>query len=522
MFQATTLAVLVTTYSLVGLVAVWGALGRGHWFGRVAAVLLFLSAWLAAPDYGIWVAFLVQSMIVIAALLFVRSLRTPAERALEDESGPAARPRARPKFTLSDLLLLTLVAGVVISILAWARPDMQGQWLSSVVPGVVYAIITLTAVWATGARRKLWVRLATLVVLFPTCLIGGWLWLARAARSRFGRIVAATSLLLMAAPPAAFYWWLVAPRFLSLPAPLKDNGIDDLLRAAKMVNRPAVDVNALSDDALAAYLIQHREALERARAGLARPCQRRLPADASYWQGNSLDEPQMLRQLARVLAAAGRLQLLKGNHREAAVRYFEAVRLGEAMMHGGTMLDAQLGTASQMTGLEELRKILPQLDSAACRELAARLAELDERQETFDQIAAREVIYYKKYRPWGERWILSQVPEMFEESRRVSAASFNRGLAILRLFRCHLALREYWLARAAYPDTLAKLSPPFLAELPSDPFSGGAFVYRRLPVGYQLHSVGSDGIDDGGRPLSPGVSPDKAKGDVVLDVSLPP
>ena len=48
-WQLITFAVLITTYSLVGLVAVWGACGRGHWFVRIAAVQLFLAVWLARP-----------------------------------------------------------------------------------------------------------------------------------------------------------------------------------------------------------------------------------------------------------------------------------------------------------------------------------------------------------------------------------------------------------------------------------------------------------------------------------------
>jgi hypothetical protein len=523
-YVTTTLVVLVTTYSLVGLVAVWGALGRGHWFGRIAAVLLFLSAWLAAPDYGIWVAFLVQSSIVLVTLLLLRSLRAAAASALEGESvaAPHNRPprgRSRPTFTLADMLLLMSAAGVVLAILARAWPSMQSQWLSSVVPGVVYAMITLTAVWAADGRRNFWVRLAALIILFPTCLIGGWLWLARSARGRLGRTAAAASLLLIAAPPVGFYGWLVSPRFLALPEPLEDNGIDDLLRAAEMVTNPSVDVSALSDDALTTYLDQHREAFKLARAGLARPCQVRLPADASYWEGD-WDEPQMLRQLARVLAASGRQQLAEGRPREAAGRFLEAVQLGEAMTHGGTLLDAQIGTASQMIGLDGLRKLLPQLDAAACRGLAERLTELDARQETFDQIADREGVYFKKYRPWRERWTLSQVPQMFEESRRVSAASFNRALASLRLVRCHLALREYWLAHGGYPESLSELAPDILADVPLDPFTGRNLVYRRLPAGYQLYSVGPDRIDDGGRPVPPGGSAAAPTGDLTLDVEL--
>lgn len=522
MFPLMTLAVLVTTYSLVGIVAVWGGLGRGPWFARVAAVLVFLSVWLASPEYGIWVALLVQSTIVIAALLLVRSFRSGAEASIPGKSAGSPAGRAWPKFTLTDLFLLMLVAGVVLAILVRVAPSMHSQWLKSVVPGVVFAIITLTASWAASARRKLWVRLATLAVFFPTCLIGAWLWLARAARSRLGRAAAATSLLLIATPPSAFYAWLIAPRFLELPAPLENNGLDDLLLAAEKVTNPAVDVNALDDDALAAYLDQHRDALELARAGLARPCQIELPAEGPLVEQTSIDRSSSLRHLARVLAADGRLQLLAGHPRDAADRCLEAIQLGEAMTHGGTISDAMFGAACQMTGLDGLLRILPQLDAAACRELGARLAKLEERQDTFEQIADREMVYFKKYRPWGERWTLSQVPELFEQSRRVSATSFNKGLARLRLFRCHLALREYWLAHAAYPEKLLELTPDMLAELPPDPFSGRNLVYRRLPDGYQLYSVGPDGVDDDGRALSPGVSPVQAKDDIALDLAVSP
>lgn len=521
MYPLMTLAVLVTTYSLFGIVAAWGGLGRGPWFGRVAAVLVCLSIWLVSPDYGIWVALLVQSTIVIAALLLVRSFRSPVETAIQGGSAGSPAGRAWPKFTLTDLLLLMLVAGVVLAILVRVAPSMHSQWLISVVPGVVFAIITLTAVWAADARRNVWVRLPTLAVLFPTCLIGAWLWLARAARSPLGRAAAATSLLLIATPPAAFYTWLIAPRFLELPAPLENNGIDDLLLAAEKVTHPAVDVMALDDDALAAYLDQHRDALDLARAGLARPCQIELPEGGSLQDQMSIDRSSSLRHLARVLAADGRLQLLAGHPRDAADRCFEAIQLGEAMTHGGTISDAMFGAACQMTGLDGLLRILPQLDAAACRELGARLAELEERQETSEQIANREMIYFKKYRPWGERWTLSQVPELFEESRRVSAVSFNKGLARLRLFRCHLALREYWLTHAAYPENLSELTPHILADLPPDPFSGNNFIYHRLPEGYQLYSVGPNGIDDDGRPLLSGGAGVPA-GDIVLEVEPEP
>lgn len=505
MWKLMTLVVLVTAYSLVGLVAVWGALGRGHWFLRVSAVLLFLAPWLAAPDYGIWVAFLVQSAIVLVALLSIRRLSASADA-------------LRPTFSLHDLFLLILASGVALAMLARAWASMQSQWLSAVIPGGLFALFTLMAVWSAEGARRIWVRLAMLTLFFPGALMGAWLWLARSARGRVGRAACVACLLLISAPPAAFYYWLVSPQFVSLPAPPAENGMDDLLRVAETFATPGVDVNALSGEALETYLERNRSALDLARSGLARPCQMTLPADGAAFELRNIDQSAMLRHLARVFAADGRRQLEAGRPREAARCFFDAVQLGEAMTHGGLMIDASFGLGSQLTGLEGLRQLLAQLDDAACEELDVGLAKLEAREEPFDEIAAREWRYANKTTPWGIRWTLMQAPQLWEQSRQAAETSFNRGLARRRIFRCHIALRRFYLAEGAYPETLGELTPRFFQTLPLDPFSGRSLIYRRLPEGYQLYSVGEDGADDGGKPAPPGAAGNPAQGDIMLDV----
>lgn len=69
----------VTTYSLVGIIAVWGALGRGHWFLRLAAILLFLAAWLFGVDDRLCLMFLAQSAVVVLRLGFRAGRQTPVE-----------------------------------------------------------------------------------------------------------------------------------------------------------------------------------------------------------------------------------------------------------------------------------------------------------------------------------------------------------------------------------------------------------------------------------------------------------
>jgi hypothetical protein len=80
------------------------------------------------------------------------------------------------------------------------------------------------------------------------------------------------------------------------------------------------------------------------------------------------------------------------------------------------------------------------------------------------------------------------------------------------------ALERYRLANGQYPDTLAVLSPKFIATIPNDVISGEPPKYRRTNDGqFQLYSVGWNQTDDGGNVvmLKDGKSPDITKGDWV-------
>ncbi|HVW37636.1 MAG TPA: hypothetical protein VHB99_10040, partial [Pirellulales bacterium] len=62
---AVSLFAVMATYSVVGLVAVWGVRGRGNWFLRMAAVLAFLGAWLLTVDSRLYLLFLCQTAVVV-------------------------------------------------------------------------------------------------------------------------------------------------------------------------------------------------------------------------------------------------------------------------------------------------------------------------------------------------------------------------------------------------------------------------------------------------------------------------
>ncbi len=63
------------------------------------------------------------------------------------------------------------------------------------------------------------------------------------------------------------------------------------------------------------------------------------------------------------------------------------------------------------------------------------------------------------------------------------------------------ALERYRLANGQFPETLAALSPQFIAHPPNDVITGQPYKYRRTDDGqFLLYSVGWDEKDDGGVP----------------------
>ncbi|MEZ0373901.1 MAG: hypothetical protein ACAI44_32720 [Candidatus Sericytochromatia bacterium] len=79
----------------------------------------------------------------------------------------------------------------------------------------------------------------------------------------------------------------------------------------------------------------------------------------------------------------------------------------------------------------------------------------------------------------------------------------------------YLALQAYYRDQGHYPPALQALVPALLPQLPLDPFTGKAFVYKRLnDKDFRLYSIGGDGVDNGGqgvyfrKPCLEGAYPD--------------
>jgi hypothetical protein len=62
-----------------------------------------------------------------------------------------------------------------------------------------------------------------------------------------------------------------------------------------------------------------------------------------------------------------------------------------------------------------------------------------------------------------------------------------------------LAVERFRLANNGLPEQLADLVPRFLPEIPADPYDGQPLRYRKLSPGFVIYSIGTDGLDDGGK-----------------------
>jgi hypothetical protein len=102
-------------------------------------------------------------------------------------------------------------------------------------------------------------------------------------------------------------------------------------------------------------------------------------------------------------------------------------------------------------------------------------------------------------------------------SYQFAAARENESLARLRLAVTALALEQFRNQKGKLPDTLEELKPALLDDIPEDPFTGVDVLYRQLPKGYIVYSVGRDRVDDGGKE-----EPDsrKSRSEATYDITF--
>lgn len=122
------------------------------------------------------------------------------------------------------------------------------------------------------------------------------------------------------------------------------------------------------------------------------------------------------------------------------------------------------------------------------------------------------------YRSGRSRFFGNMLTSIQLPEAHILASSLNRTDILLELAKIIPAFGDYRAEHDEYPETLKTLVPNYLDALTEDPYTDGAYRYRRTEAGCLIYSVGLNGRDDQGR--NPALEPDNTAPDEADDVFL--
>lgn len=138
----------VATMSVVGLIAVWAALGRRpHWAVRCGVLLGVIFLCFLIPAYELVAMYLAQSILVVVALFVWRAF---------EKQPDGSRPGLQ--YSLRDILFLTLLTAVVM---AAGCSVKSGSWTIDktgfhLAAGALLGLTTIIACGVVFSRKWLW------------------------------------------------------------------------------------------------------------------------------------------------------------------------------------------------------------------------------------------------------------------------------------------------------------------------------------------------------------------------------
>ncbi len=548
---------LVSSFTCVGLLALWAATSQRHWFVRVAMFVGVLSLLLLIPAYEPFVAFAVQG--------FVTALGFGSSSLLRFKQAPKAK-----QFGLKDLLCALAVFSVAAAISVNLPTLNLLAWRSVLLIGLVASIATRLSYWLIHGQQFPWQwRLAATVALafasslllvyldwFALSIFGwnGWpperigvggsfwadsytevdpikvwipivmstvgmlsgiVWLAwflsgstarHQGRFRAWKLGTFGILALLLIPCGYVYFKLMTP----LPIPIQElpenNGVDHLLAAGKVALSSQFEQYSFEPETVPIEVLQNEvSAMSAAYAELetALTEEIRVPIDYSSPFGFRADEIQTFRAIARCEAGRATLAIREGRFKDALHCNLNIIKLGYAIRREALVVNALVGIAVNGIGQSGVFEIIEDIHTNQSSQVIHLLTQLDRNAEPVEAFFVRERIFEQHSRGWNGHLRLV-VLEMGDPSKLASKSStveaFNREKAISRLLCAELALRMYRDDHGHFPHTLAELVPVYLPDVPTDPFSphADAIRYRAIGDEFVLYSVGTNGEDDGG------------------------
>jgi hypothetical protein len=162
---------LVSALTTTGLLALWAATSRRHWFLRTAAFLAALSPLLLVPAYEPFVALALQGGVVAGGVAVAGALSRKRRKELEGAEAFGAGPQWR--FSMATLLLAMVLCGVAAAVASQAPRLNWLAWQSVALIGITSGMATLLGWWA--ATRQRWgVQLAASAIALTLAWLLGY------------------------------------------------------------------------------------------------------------------------------------------------------------------------------------------------------------------------------------------------------------------------------------------------------------------------------------------------------------
>ena len=519
-----------------GLLGIWAAVVRRHWFLRFVVVSLFLLVCLLIPAVEVVVQFGIGVLLITFSVWF------------------ATRRRERFRFSLETTLLVMVVVAVCSTVISKAAEFDLEHWFIALCNGIAVALASLLTLWIVFGQTRIQFRLAlgllgilAFILLYyvssstrflllspewsllwleqiwsrltdpdmqswgrdrciPTVLLGfttllaglllarGSGWFSNRPESQsvrltkvafFSRLSLATLLLFTVLPLSYLIFRLMTPTpypVVEMPA---DNGWDDLLAAGDLCDFSA---NALQSSVWGSQQEAEKELKEiEPILQLADQALERSHFQIDYSSGDSTIIEEMMATVDRLyydIIARYRYTLRFGNKEEQ-------IQETERLLKFGSYFNKDNGFNWWMDGQVERRvnfqinERLFSYNSGQCQQLLELLIQFDrargslENRIYYDRLAIENHGWQSHLHLLLDEWSQS---DPYLDARRIY---YNRILQT-RMLIIQLALQRYFLEHNQLPNSLDELVPRYLTTVPDNPFTEAPMGYQKLWGGYAL------------------------------------
>jgi hypothetical protein len=547
---------LVVPTAIAGLIAVWAASSRRHWFWRALAVCLSILPLLPIRAYEpAFVWFMTMPMIILL-VRFLEYRRSPRDA--------TQRLHLRMRIKLQDMLLFVVIFALVLQIWLQVSTNVAGFWehrylltaatitivtvlasrivsvkeqrlrtavlLVCAIPGGAFAIpalgragweniwgvvgVTFLAPWKSRDDVAT-VALALIELGLLVAIVTGLVRTSHFHSSRLVRRFAGTTLTVLsfcvAIPLAAVYPKMVG--FAEFPADFtgeKNNFVQLtelgrrilLVKGSTVINQGRSGLMRLyCRDAVnlldAPSYIAYTPKAERDVWKQSGDRSEYINAMSNSYNTICQDNVPAILALSKVLKDQASLALIDDADEYAKLTSAH-LRLCAIMMRGGLIDETYQALTVQADIQAQLAETRHYLSAKGAQQIIASLQWIETECEPASVILARDTAYMQQRWGWPER--LKQIlpgPTIDRSVPYLEIATPTRTFA--SLLKTELALQLFHAEHSRWPNQLDELVPSQLKSIPLDPYSDQPLHYRFEGDTYVLYSVGPDQHDDGGK-----------------------